>query len=537
MKNFKPLALSAAVATATAGYAGVVNAQDISAGNVGDLAIVPYYTVQDSWITGVHIINTTEATQVVKLRFRRGNDSMDALDFNLIMSPRDEWVGYISGEDENSIVVSTGDSTCTAPMVDDGKFPMPVVGADTDIAFNEGAMEGYIEIIGMAQTVDESQPIAVAAKHKVTGTLDNAQAPVDCDAVESNFFRNATMNLDESITRDSNAKGILYSDESNQAASALVTNCSKAGTVCTNDYEETAAGALSVSYFIRNQDSGIEMGGRATHIDDYGSEAMMSNQSRIINRKYDPWGYFYPDLDGGSPEDTSRGLYDDVVRPALGVESLINDWAVGTAERGIDTDWVITIPGQYLMLEFSEYLDFLSGDATKCDWNDCDWRDIPVVATIDILDREEDSTVIEEPEDGLVISPSTGSQGPDPQTKLKWEVNVITWSNGSEDTADVPGAFNSAYRQNFGLNSPTAENGWAELAVAAAEPILQSVCDVDPQDKIDETGQANADCTEVSSFAVPMIGFTGWRRVLPDQPEAEYGRLIDHSFILSSSAG
>ncbi len=98
--NFKRLGLAAAVSAAAAGYTGAVNAQaSIDSGNLGDAAIVPYYTVEGSWVTGLHITNVSDRTQVVKLRLRRASDSMDALDFNLIMSPRDVWTGFISGED------------------------------------------------------------------------------------------------------------------------------------------------------------------------------------------------------------------------------------------------------------------------------------------------------------------------------------------------------------------------------------------------------------------------------------------------------
>ena len=78
--TFKPLSLAAAVTAASLGYMGVANAQDL-AGNeqLGDLAIVPYYTTLDGFSTGVSVINTSDATQVVKIRLRRAPDSMDAL--------------------------------------------------------------------------------------------------------------------------------------------------------------------------------------------------------------------------------------------------------------------------------------------------------------------------------------------------------------------------------------------------------------------------------------------------------------------------
>ncbi len=140
---FKPLGLAAAVAAVTAGYAGVASAQSTarSIGNLGDLAIIPYYSVQGDWVTGVHITNTSDATQVVKLRLRRASDSADSMDFNLILSPKDVWTGSLSDASGN-IVMSTDDNSCTAPLREDGRFEMPFI-------FRAGAEEGYIEVISM----------------------------------------------------------------------------------------------------------------------------------------------------------------------------------------------------------------------------------------------------------------------------------------------------------------------------------------------------------------------------------------------------
>ena len=69
-KSFKPLALAAAVSAVSVGTAGVANAGSYP--SVGDAAFVPYYTVQENWVTGVHIINSSPTyTQVIKVRLRR----------------------------------------------------------------------------------------------------------------------------------------------------------------------------------------------------------------------------------------------------------------------------------------------------------------------------------------------------------------------------------------------------------------------------------------------------------------------------------
>ena len=69
-------------------------------------------------------------------------------------------------------------------------------------------------------------------------------------------------------------------------------------------------------------------------------------------------GFDYPDLNGGSPLDPdisafTRNKYVDL-RAILGAEELINDWSKNTVEAlgaTVDTDWVVTIPGQYVMLD------------------------------------------------------------------------------------------------------------------------------------------------------------------------------------------
>ena len=147
MKQFQKYGVAAAVASLAAGAV----AQEVSNTESGDLAIIPYYTVLDGKNTGMHIINTTDSTQVVKVRLRRGADSKDALDFNLVMSPRDEWTANIGAGGDTGVQVTTNDTTCTVPAFDNGVAQMP----DT---YAEGATEGYVEIIAMGQPIDNAIP-------------------------------------------------------------------------------------------------------------------------------------------------------------------------------------------------------------------------------------------------------------------------------------------------------------------------------------------------------------------------------------------
>ena len=191
--SFKPLSLAIAVSAATAGYVGTVNAQTAAlAANsgLGDLAIVPYYTVQEDWTTGVSVINTSAQTQVIKVRLRRASDSMDALDFNVVLSPEDVWTGFVENNTapgvEDQIRFYTNDNTCTVPIAtvnpDGGAsyFAVPTT-------FEEGAEEGYIEIIGMG-AANTDQPISKDAVHSAEGI------PIACALLQENFQRAGVVN-------------------------------------------------------------------------------------------------------------------------------------------------------------------------------------------------------------------------------------------------------------------------------------------------------------------------------------------------------
>ena len=112
---------------------------------------------------------------MVKVRLRRGTDSKDALDFNLVMSPRDEWTANIGPGGANGVLVTTNDTTCTVP-------DFPEVALQCPTPSQRVQPKATLKLLRWLQTIDEDQPIAVAAKHK-------DGVPADCAAVRQNFYR------------------------------------------------------------------------------------------------------------------------------------------------------------------------------------------------------------------------------------------------------------------------------------------------------------------------------------------------------------
>ena len=340
---------------AATGLSAVAVAQPMaSVAERGDLALVPYYTVRGQWVTGIHIVNTSDMTQVVKFRVRRATDGMNALDFNIVMSPKDVYAGFLSDDQNGNIAWSSPDTTCTAPATQANRLTMPPI-------YRVGAESGYVEIIAMGQAADD-QPIAVAAKHSATTSM-----PLDCAAVRSNFFADgvAAVAADPANNQAAVAgkRGVLNNRQTYQpgVASASDTTIKTGGT---NTYTDSG-NVLKVSYFIRDNSTGIEFGDNAVHIADFLGLPSITNQEYGIGSG-DLNGFDFPDLDGtGLPNGAAarsivRNRFNLLRRTdVLGAANMINEWSANPA-NGVQMDWVVTLPGQYTMLRLPQYLQSLA---------------------------------------------------------------------------------------------------------------------------------------------------------------------------------
>ncbi|WOJ96521.1 hypothetical protein R0137_14905 [Congregibacter brevis] len=513
---FKPLGIATAVAAASAGYVNVANAQMVANNALGDLALVPYYTVNGEWITGIHIVNTSEQTQVVKFRFRRAADSLDALDFNVVMSPNDVYAGFLSDDENGNIVWSANDTTCTVPATTGGKLTMPSI-------YREGAETGYVEIIGMGAPTTETLPIAVAALHSTDATL----TPENCEAVRSNFFANG----------DTGTRGVVDFETSKQSAVATSTKAAvKAGGE--NTYVDTGD-VLKVSYFIRDNESGVEFGDNAVHIQGFLTQPSISNQQfGWLSGDLD--GFDFPDLDGGVPNGGERARFDLLrANTVLGVGQLNNEWTANPS-NGAALDWVITMPGQYTMFDTPRYVlalqDAADGETaapeiTCTRSNGCDFRDIPATVRFRAYNREELTST---PESGeLTVSPAL--PGTIPTASLAKETNVITFGGNS-----VLGV------SDLNVDADLVQNfGWVRLGVTSASGD-QAICNWnDANDTVGGSQAAQSvllslmDCgngtSTAATGAVPMVGFAAWARSVAANPDASYGRIVAHSFSSSST--
>ncbi len=181
--NMKTKILAAAV-TAALG-AGSAHAVNVSQDGLGQVLLMPYYTVQGDNEALIAITNTTDMSKAVKVRFREAQNSKEVLDFNLYLSPYDVWVAKImdsedAGWGEGGAKVISPDHSCTVPRIADGRdglVPDPpgnedklgepfrpykyagypgVYIADAGSSDIGRTTEGYIEVIEMGEIIKDS---------------------------------------------------------------------------------------------------------------------------------------------------------------------------------------------------------------------------------------------------------------------------------------------------------------------------------------------------------------------------------------------
>src|SRR5690606_11158429 len=112
-KNILSLAVAAALTGVVAGSAQA--AMHINDKGMGEALVYPFFSTQGGNDTYVHVVNTTGYTKAVKVRFIEARNSREVLDFNLYLSPEDEWAGAIVATADGGAMIQTVDTSCTVP--------------------------------------------------------------------------------------------------------------------------------------------------------------------------------------------------------------------------------------------------------------------------------------------------------------------------------------------------------------------------------------------------------------------------------------
>lgn len=175
--------ISAAVAATLLG-ASAANAVFVNSEGHGQALIYPFYTVEGGHDTYINLVNTTDQTKAVKVRFVEAMNSQEVLDFNLYLSPQDHWSAVVFADGAGASI-RTADTSCTVPSSLSAKtegvpgtvVPFRNFTYQTDGAAFRGAdrtREGYVEIIEMGTLelgTDETAATHVSGVPANCGTL------------------------------------------------------------------------------------------------------------------------------------------------------------------------------------------------------------------------------------------------------------------------------------------------------------------------------------------------------------------------------
>jgi hypothetical protein len=195
MNTFKKKSLYAAVLAGLGalGAAGTANAVHLNPDGLGQVLIYPYYTVRSSagasFNTLMSVVNTTNQTKLVKVRFLEGRNSREVLDFNLFLSPNDIFTGVIVPTATGAQLVSNDNSCVTPSDLFSGtgnraglssfkNFQYSAPNGDSGPTDLDRTREGYFEVIEMGVVTDAT--ITGYAVHKQPSGVPN-----NCPALDA----------------------------------------------------------------------------------------------------------------------------------------------------------------------------------------------------------------------------------------------------------------------------------------------------------------------------------------------------------------
>ena len=187
------LAVSIAAMIGGLGFAGAASAGvafpdgatatdlEVSANGVGHILLVPYFSTQNGNVSLLNIVNTdTKNGKVVKLRYRGAANSDDIYDITLLLSPGDVWSANVSQKNGIS-TLETKDTSCTLPANVNSAFS-----ALRTLKQNPAeTLEGYVEILNMADITPSTSALYTTTKHNAAGKA--ACDPVVLQTLKTDF--------------------------------------------------------------------------------------------------------------------------------------------------------------------------------------------------------------------------------------------------------------------------------------------------------------------------------------------------------------
>ena len=445
----KAIALATLVGAAASAQAAPTDVV-VNPNGLGEVLLYSLYTAEEGNITNINITNTTDVAKAVKVRFLEGQNSQEVLDFNLYLSPRDQWSGAVTATADGAMLVSA-DKSCTAPAI-------PATGEafrSTDYIGDGGEQSlartrvGHFEVIEMG-AVDTSTFFGQQLFAAVKAGSQPGLAPADCGFINQAFAKDGAWSV--------------------KVTDALTAGALQAGLNATNK------GGLYGSASILNIEGSTQISYDAVAVDNFKTNTLHTTPGSI-----------YPTLNGAlfagdiAQRTTAKGVWSAATPEVLNTSTVgsltlelgrteINNDYVLDAARGSETNWVVTYPTKRFHVDRT-MPDGLAAKATPFAnkvlargpfdqfWNtnaapgeSCD------TVYLNAWDNEEYIKA------NIDFSPSNSPVGP----QFCYETNILTFNDGKV----LGGEFVS---NNVILEQPDFQFGWMNIDFTTATKPTKSM--------------------------------------------------------------
>jgi hypothetical protein len=451
----KKQTMSLAVASALlVGGSGAFGQMYINERGTGEALLFPYYSAINGNDTYIHVVNTTDQVKAVKVRILEAQNSVEVLDFNLYLSPRDHWSAAITADanGEGGAIV-TVDNSCTVPALgqpNSGFDGTTVTDEDTGVVTRtqpfvnfdyledegnagiERSLQGYVEMIEMGQFTADSE--AVPANFDPTDLTD--------------YLADTALGKGHAATHD--ASGVPNGCDKLVNAWATIPQGEWVATSGASELLATWDGGGLYGYgTLINVEDGTAAGYDAVAIDAFVDAGTIAGDVHEQPGNIEPnWANGVPAaiiLDAGVATQYEFDDATDAVSALFMSETVSNDFVADTGLRA-RTDWVLTQPTKRFYVDQAAEAPYTSAwDGEKA----CE----PV--EVKFWDREELVSTIDP--SGAGFSPRPPADDPEAPFSLCTEVSIVGFGADSavRATEDIFYGFNSL------LDGVTT--GWAEM--------------------------------------------------------------------------
>lgn len=488
-KNKLALGIGASLLTGVVIYT-TAQAVHVNPDGTGQVLIFPYYNAHPGYITNVNLVNSTNQTKAVRIRFRDSAKTSDISSFNLYLSPQDVWTGSVrlaKGDTSTTAIasVNTRDRTCAMPALAACKtgaceVNIPFSSPDVKAADLE---EGFIEVIEMGVVTDAA--VIAGVKH-VNGV------PKDCTTV-------ATAWTDKRFTQGAGDKALgLSAPTGGLFGSSAVLNIA-------------GGGAIAIDPVAIDNYSTVAQHYKPTDVDNFLLPSLASgnvNTSEILVKNTDgnpelvetEWAAVQDVcLNDGDPLTPQCGTNPYPLAHVLLASNVMNEYFVDpTGGYNGHTDWVLTFP--------MRQAGIFNGQS-----------DVGV-SIAGVYDREESQqSTARSKSFGFVAN--AGKE----QSILARGVNVINFT--STDSAYDKSYTVLSSHVNQELSVGAFVHGWANLAFPSYT-IGSGVTKVTSYGKT--TG--SYDPSSVIYQGVPVLGFAAIQGMIGGNSQANFADALPHHF-------